>query len=353
MSATATGPTLGTISDTAVLFFPVPTPWPSSTGCDRQVYRQLDGGSILAWDPVYPSLAGTAAASCYPPQLSYWWFQGASANPSTAMGPTFVCPEAYRAVHSTILDGDSATQTQFTYCCPPFVSPRDQSSRRWMANCYGRNFGLAALPPPTARLNIQCTSTVRPGETLSLLSVTMLTTTATITDRASAVTRQTNTQLTVLPSLTVVQASAATVYGVPVNGYNLVARQDSSIDTNRTTSQTAATMASSLPPPPPAPGSGDGSAQSTGPAPGVIAAAAVIAVIGLALLVLGLFFFVRHRRRRHLEVVLGGVEGMASLKEGSAVSEMPAHNGIHELSLSGYAHELPHGKHAHELDGPM
>jgi hypothetical protein len=120
MSVTATDLTVGTLAGTPVVFFPVPTPWPSSAGCDNYIYRQLNGGSIIAWDPVYPSLA-TGAESCYPPQQSSWWFQDASAKPSTALGPTFVCPEAYSAVHSTVLNSASSTQTQYTYCCPPYV----------------------------------------------------------------------------------------------------------------------------------------------------------------------------------------------------------------------------------------
>jgi len=122
MSVTATGPTLGTLSGTPVLFFPVPTPWPSSAGCDRYIYRQLGEGSILAWDPVYSRGIGTGAESCLLPQQASWWLQDGSANPSTALGPTFVCPMAYSAVHSTVLDSNSAAQTQYTYCCPPYVS---------------------------------------------------------------------------------------------------------------------------------------------------------------------------------------------------------------------------------------
>lgn len=124
MSATtaATDPTSGIVFGTPVVFFPVPTPWPSSAGCDKYVYRQGNEGLILAWDPIYPAYAGTEAQSCFPPQQSSWWFQSTKANPSTALGPTFVCPEAYSAVHSTILANNSAAQTQYTYCCPPYVS---------------------------------------------------------------------------------------------------------------------------------------------------------------------------------------------------------------------------------------
>lgn len=122
MSVTNTDPTLGSLSGTPVLFFPVPTPWPSAAVCDKYIYRQLGEGTILAWDPVYTSF-GTGIESCLLPQQRSWWFQPATQSPSIALGPTFVCPKAYSAVHSTVLDNLSGTQTQYTYCCPPWVAP--------------------------------------------------------------------------------------------------------------------------------------------------------------------------------------------------------------------------------------
>ncbi len=107
------------MSGTPVLFYPVPTPWPSVLGCDQFVWRDLNEGSMFGWDPNYWNLVGTGAEDCFQPQQSSWWFQSTSATPSTALGPTFVCPESFSAVHSIMLAGDAATQTQFTYCCPP------------------------------------------------------------------------------------------------------------------------------------------------------------------------------------------------------------------------------------------
>lgn len=126
----ATDPTIKNIGTTPVLFFPVPTPWPMSTGCNKNIYRQNNGGSILAWDPIYPQIAASALTerrqSCFPTQQQSWHFQDLNATPSTALGPAFVCPESYSAVAATVLESNSASRTEFTYCCPPYVpsSPR-------------------------------------------------------------------------------------------------------------------------------------------------------------------------------------------------------------------------------------
>jgi hypothetical protein len=115
-----TAPTLGSLDGSPVLFHPMPTPWPAAEGCENYIYRQSRERWILAWDPAYTSFGGTGPASCIPPQQRQWWNQANDAAPSIALGPTFACPEAYSAVYST-LESDSATQTHFTYCCPPYV----------------------------------------------------------------------------------------------------------------------------------------------------------------------------------------------------------------------------------------
>lgn len=61
----------------------------------------------------------TSARSCLPPQVSSWWSQNAGANPYTALGPTFVCPEAYSAVQTVVVN--SALEEVF--CCPSYVHP--------------------------------------------------------------------------------------------------------------------------------------------------------------------------------------------------------------------------------------
>ncbi|KAK1836343.1 hypothetical protein QBC39DRAFT_296160 [Podospora conica] len=155
--ATATEPTVGTIGTTPVLFFPVPTPWPMSARCDKHIHRQNNQGSILAWDPVYPQLASRATVergeSCYPTQQQSWHFQASTATPSTALGPTFVCPEQYTAVFSTLVESNSASRTDYTYCCPPYVSP---SPARWVQRTDPtRKYTLNALLPQNQRSAVQ------------------------------------------------------------------------------------------------------------------------------------------------------------------------------------------------------
>ncbi|EAQ89615.1 predicted protein [Chaetomium globosum CBS 148.51] len=121
-----TEPTPGTLFGTPVDFFPLPTPYPSLAGCEEGIYRQVNDGTILAWDPVYTRFEPGANA-CFPPVQRSWWDQPSDADPSTALGPTFVCPEAYHAVHTTVLESNSASQAHYTYCCPktdpPLLTP--------------------------------------------------------------------------------------------------------------------------------------------------------------------------------------------------------------------------------------
>jgi hypothetical protein len=123
MAATNTGPTIMSLSGSPVLFHPVPTPWRYAPNCENYLYIDPDTGYMVGWHPDYTSY-GTGAASCYLPQQAHWVSQGLTASPSVALGPTFVCPESYSAVHSTVVARDSATETQFTYCCPQYVPPQ-------------------------------------------------------------------------------------------------------------------------------------------------------------------------------------------------------------------------------------
>ncbi|KAK4098498.1 hypothetical protein N658DRAFT_499350 [Parathielavia hyrcaniae] len=275
MMDAVTDPTLGSLYGTPVLFFPVPTLWVSSTGCEKYIYRQVNGGTILAWDPVYPDLDSTetgAAESCYPSQQSSWWFQSAGVSPSTALGPTFVCPEAYTHVHSTVLDRSPEAETQYTYCCPP-------------------NFTLGAILPPNQRSVFQCTSTAGPGVTISLLSVTFLTSAVTVTGEDGTVTRQPDVRSTNLPTSTVVQFPAATVYAPPVNGLT----------------------------------------------PGAIAGAVVGAAFGFMLLALGVFFLRQMRQRSAIDRPELETREYETARDnhgssrGLAVSEMPVYDRPQEL----------------------
>lgn len=75
----------------------------------------------MGFDPRYADIASGLGQSCYPPQLSSWFYQQPYPFTSTALGPTFVCPESYASVHSTLVDSNTESLTQYTHCCPPWV----------------------------------------------------------------------------------------------------------------------------------------------------------------------------------------------------------------------------------------
>ncbi|KAK0744064.1 hypothetical protein B0T18DRAFT_490626 [Schizothecium vesticola] len=345
-TAAATDPTVGTIGATPVLFFPVPTPWPMSARCDKHIHRQVSKGSILAWDPVYPRiLSGIAGVeggeSCYPTQQQSWHFQASTATPSTALGPTFVCPESYTAVFSTLIESNSASRTDYTYCCPP-------------------KYTLNALLPPNQRSAAQCTSILPIGSTLSFISVTFTPT---------VISSTTTNVLAYIPSSTVVTAAPETVFGSPVNGYNIVAAAaqrplDSSSSTSTPTGGGGAA-------PTGASGPGLPSNTSTGTPAGTIAGAVVGGLVALALGV-ALAYFVGRRRSRMagagagagaVEVAGSGVppgqayavgphghqgwgdkESPYQLGVAPATTAVPDYgNGRHELPSQNQRFELPAG----------
>ncbi|KAK4449849.1 hypothetical protein QBC34DRAFT_462464 [Podospora aff. communis PSN243] len=310
---------MSSISGTAVLLYPVPTPWPKPADCTQYIYRQQNNGLLLAHDPMYPSIIEQRAQSCFQPEVSSWWLQPTTANPSSALGPTFVCPESYTTVHTTTLpnSNSAAAQTQYIYCCPP-------------------DFTLGAIFPPNIRSVAQCTSTLAPGASLSFQSLTPI-------SGAS----------TPVPSSTIVTSSAATVFAPPVNGYNIVQRQSA------TTSTATATRTGTLDGPGGGTGTSTSTSQSTGTSPGTITGAVVGSLLGLALLVLIAFFLFRRRRKARnaadaaelagansAGVDASGTKGFYSgSSPASAVSEMP----VKHLPP---AHELPNDRgDRYELGG--
>ncbi|KAK3298578.1 uncharacterized protein B0H64DRAFT_78368 [Chaetomium fimeti] len=320
--------TSGTLFGTKVNFLPLPTPYPSLAGCgEGGIHRQVNAGTMLGWDPVYTRF-DPGADSCFPPQQRPWWNQDQASNsgPSTALGPTFVCPEAYSGVHSTVLESNSASQAQYTYCCP-------------------KKYTLGAILPQNQRSVIQCSSIADPGVTIAYVSVTFLTSSATATGEDGADTVVDTTVLTHVSTSTVVQDDAATVYAPPINGYNIVRAQATSSET-----ESAATEASSTAPPTgTTTGSGE-AAQSSGLAPGAIAGIAVGVVLGVGLLALAAFFLWRRHRRQHLAVAPSDPDMYHEQPKGyhgvppyvPALSEMPEGHGAHEMDpQSPYAYELP------------
>lgn len=198
----------------------------------------------------------------------------------------------------------------------------------------GRKFALGAILPQNKRSVIQCTSTAVPGVTISFLSVIFFTGTMAVTGEGGTITRQTSIEFTNIPTSTVVQSSAVTVYAPPVNGFNIVQRQVSNTSTGAGSTTATPPQTSPL-------GTSDVMTRSSGLSPGTIAGAVVGAVFGLGLLALVAFFWRRGRRQHSAvgrpELAAGGGSG-----QGVAVSEM---------FVKHQAHELPHGEYAHELPG--
>ncbi|KAK0643865.1 hypothetical protein B0T16DRAFT_416749 [Cercophora newfieldiana] len=305
--------TLATLSGTPVVLYPVPTPWPMSAGCDSYIYRQGNNNLILAFDPMYPSIIEAKAQSCFKTEVSSWWFQQSTANPSTALGPTFVCPQSYNTVYTTMLESNSAAQTHYTYCCPP-------------------NFSLGGIFPPNVRSVAQCVSTVTPGGTVSYRSITAN---------------------TALPTSTVVTGSSdATVFAPPVNGYNIVQRQVTSTSSTVST-KTSGTTATNTPTQTPSESedgdSGTSTKKSKKISTGTIAGAVVGGVVGFIALLAAIIFFIRRKRRSAAppaegtpELAGGGPAGVGS--DGTKVyySGHPQDSLASEMPVKYIpAHELP------------
>lgn len=116
----STAPTTMTVGGTPTVFLPLPTPWPAGDGCTSNLYLHTpvsNPHTFLAWDPLYGASMIPSAQSCLPPQVSSWWSQPASESTYTALGPTFVCPQAYSAVQTVLV----ATSVQQVFCCPSYV----------------------------------------------------------------------------------------------------------------------------------------------------------------------------------------------------------------------------------------
>lgn len=246
MSATTTqtpAVTLGTILGTPVLFYPVLTPWPMSPGCDKYIYRQDSEAYIIAYDPIYPEIIGKEAQSCFHHEQAASWHQAETAQPSIALGPTFVCPESWNAAQTTKIDEDATALTLFTYCCPP-------------------RFTLHAAFPVTARSIEQCTSRIPPRGTIKLVSLTFVSTGTEMNRRVYTV------------------STTATVHAPPVNGYNIVQKQASpSTTTPPLPSATMTPLLSSAPAP-----------HSDGLSEGRLAGV-IIGAVGGTVVLLGLLCF--------------------------------------------------------------
>ncbi|ROW15889.1 hypothetical protein VPNG_02612 [Cytospora leucostoma] len=175
----ATTPFLTTLSGTATSFVPLATAWSSANAdCAQAIYAQV-AGNFLAWDPWYVHYIDQDLTTCWPPQASSWWNQDTS--PTTSLGPAFVCPSAYHAAYTSSVD----SHTTKTICCPSGY------------DLYVAEFEKPSFPS-------QCTSTLTAGDTLSWEQVV-------------------SEGVTWTPATTTVQSETLTIYGIPVNGLNVIA----------------------------------------------------------------------------------------------------------------------------------
>ncbi|KAJ0107743.1 hypothetical protein J7T55_000005 [Diaporthe amygdali] len=249
---TSVSSTVISVGGTPTIFLPLPTPYPSEEGCGTNVYQLTSTApTFLAWDPVYGQSV-TDATSCFPPQVTTWWLQSSSALIYTALGPSFACPEAY----STVSTNYVASSVQEVYCCPTSFTL------------------LYAQPNQGEAFPSQCTSMLTEGQTLSWF-----------TGVTSSTSRSTTTVFT----------SAATMFAVPVNGFNIdTSSQAGSTDTAAAgTAQTTASSSSSSP----SSSSQSSSASSAGSSNLGLSIGVTLGVV-LGILLLGVGAFVLWRRRR-------------------------------------------------------
>lgn len=167
---------------------------------------------------------------------------------------------------------------------------------------------LVLTPPPSS------TSTVPLGSTLSY-----------VTDVLSV------SAFVQIPTSTVVSSKAATIFGIPVNGYNIVTRRQ--LDSTQSTG-TATGIATATAP-------ADGAAAEGNDMPaGAIAGVAVSGAAGLVFLGL-VFWFIRKR----------GIKRKAAVGLLPVVTELPAKDfQAHEMSDQNRRHEMPsHPNQVYEM----
>lgn len=301
-------PFLTTVSGTATSLIPLPTAWSSAgADCAQAIYQQI-AGHFLGWDPWYAHYIDSGLTTCWPPEASSWWNQDAS--PTTSLGTTFVCPGAYHAAYTSSVD----SQTTRTICCPS-----------------GYNLYVADFAKPT--FPSQCTSTLTAGETLSWEKIyyeSGLGDTWTLTS-------------------TTVQSETLTVFGVPVNGLNVVATSTSISSTTTDagaetispadmTTVASAASSSTL--------SRSSSSSGGTSVVGIAVGASVGAIVGVLLVALIAFFVWRRRRAGRGPVSDGSTRSNShdAWDSNASTSETSQKRNVREYHVSG-------GQHAYELGG--
>jgi hypothetical protein len=108
---------LETNSGTVTTWLPLSTPWLSIQACSSQIYAQRAGlgANLIAFDPLYGLEISASAIPCLPSEVTAWYLQAQTNSlTTTLLGPTFVCPGAYSAVETILVN----SKTQQILCCP-------------------------------------------------------------------------------------------------------------------------------------------------------------------------------------------------------------------------------------------
>lgn len=242
----------GTVAAITTVWLPLPTAYPSISGCATEIYKP-GGGEIFDWDPLYRATISPAATGCLPREVSSSYNQGAlsQTDRTTLLGPTFVCPAAYQPVATFVID----SYTKQTLCCPTSFT-----------------LGVALT---TGGYPTQCISSITAGEVITYL---------TASGGAPASAWKT----------AIVTPGATRMLAIHVNGYNVVTDLSSSSSSSQITgsssSSTTATSSSagSISPS----SSASKSGLSSGAAAGIgVGATAVVIFAALAA-------FLLYRRRK-------------------------------------------------------
>lgn len=170
----------------------------------------------------------------------------------------------------------------------------------FLTKSFGRGYSLFVVQPDTKAFPSQCTSIVSPGQSLSYLGPL-----------------PSDDGVHFVATTTTVQSSAVTVFGIPVNGFNVAQSTTSGPDPGTTASTTATNSAVS---------SSTGKA-SPGLSTGATAGVAIGVVIAVLALGVGAFLLWRRRSRR------SGMRPLPPLDPSkNARQQHPVHNRqTHEL----------------------
>ncbi|RDL34346.1 uncharacterized protein BP5553_07474 [Venustampulla echinocandica] len=281
-----------TLSGTITAWLPISTPWVSIAACSSQIYAQRAGlgGNLIAFDPLYGESIVPTAIPCLPSEVTSSWYQS-NTETTTVLGPTFVCPAAYSAVQTILVN----SLTQQVLCCP---------------SSYKLNVPLTGK----AKFPSQCTSLLIPGQTLTYQSTTPAGPWGIAT--------------TTVVESTAVSTGPTIVYGMHVNGFNVLSvptlmPSTSNSPTSESLLTSSAPMSTSLP----ANTSNEKSSLSKGAAAGV--GIGVVAAVAAAIMVAWLL--VRRRKKRKEAQLSPPMDADRSQPAFEADGKMNGQQSVHEM----------------------